>query len=181
MELQVIQTKIHTIRGERVMLDFDLAELYEVDTRRLKEAVRRNIERFPDEFMFELTPAEFKNLRSQIATSSWGGTRYPPFAFTEHGVAMLSSVLNSPKAIQTNIAIVKAFISLRRYALTYAELAQKIAELETKFDREFADINEVLKWLGEENQARHDEIKALDADHEKPEDWQKRPRIGFKK
>ena len=92
----------------------------------------RNIERFPHEFMFELTSAEFKNLRSQIATSSWGGTRYPPFAFTEHGVAMLSSVLNSHKAIQTNIAIVKAFISLRRYALTYTELAQTIKDLEAK-------------------------------------------------
>jgi hypothetical protein len=167
MELQVIQTKIHTIRGERVMLDFDLAELYETETKYLKQAVRRNIERFPDEFMFELTPAEFKNLRSQIVTSSWGGTRYPPFAFTEHGVAMLSSVLNSQKAIQTNIAIIKAFITLRRYALTYSELAQKIAELEARYDREFADINEVLKWLGEENQARADEIKAIENSSDK--------------
>ncbi len=151
MELQIIQTKIYTLHSERVMLDFDLAELYEVTTRRLKEAVRRNIERFPDEFMFELTLSEFKNLRSQFATSSWGGTRYPPFAFTEHGVAMLSSILNSPKAIQTNIAIVKAFISLRRNALTYTELAQTIKDLEAKFDKEFADINDVLHLLGEEN------------------------------
>ena len=181
MELQVIQTKIHTIREERVMLDFDLAELYEVETKVLKQAVRRNIERFPDEFMFELTPAEFKILRSQIVTSSWGGTRYPPFAFTEHGVAMLSSVLNSPKAIQTNIAIIKAFITLRRYALTYSELAHKIAELEAKYDREFADINEVLKWLGEENQARADDIAAMQTDSKNPDEWKNRPRIGYKK
>ncbi len=93
MELQVIQTKIHLIRGERVILDLDLAELYDVETKVLKQAVRRNIERFPDEFMFELTLAEFKNLRSQFVTSSWGGSRYPPFAFTEYGVAMLSSLL----------------------------------------------------------------------------------------
>jgi len=107
MELQVIQTKIHTIREERVMLDFDLAELYEVETKVLKQAVRRNIERFPDEFMFELTPAEFKILRSQIVTSSWGGTRYPPFAFTEHGVAMLSSVLNSRKPFKQILPLLK--------------------------------------------------------------------------
>lgn len=180
MELQVIQTKIHMIRGERVMLDFDLAELYEVETRVLKQAVRRNMERFPAEFMFELTAEEFRILRSQIVISSWGGTRFPPFAFTEHGVAMLSGVLNSPKAIQVNIAIIKVFMALRRYALTFVELAQKIADLESKFDREFADINEVLKWLGEENQARANEIKALETD-DKKSGWQNRSPIGFKK
>ena len=177
MELQVIQTKIHLIRGERVMLDFDLAELYEVETKVLKQAVRRNMERFPDEFMFELTPAEFKILRSQIVTSSWGGTRYPPFAFTEHGVAMLSSVLNSPKAIETNISIIRVFVGLRRYALTFDELAAKIIS----HDKELADINEVLRWLGEENQARVDEISALQSDDKKTDGWQNRPRIGFKK
>jgi hypothetical protein len=162
MEIQLIQSKIYALRGERVMLDFDLAPLYEVETKRLKEAVRRNIERFPEEFMFELTLAEFKNLRTQIASSSWGGTRYPPFAFTEHGVAMLSGVLNSPKAIQTNITIVKAFIALRRYALTYADLALKIAELEARMGKDLADIREVLRWLGEENHARVGEVDALD-------------------
>ena len=177
MELQVIQTKIFTIREVRVMLDFDLAELYEIETRRLKEAVRRNIERFPDEFMFELTPVEFKILRSQIATSSWGGTRYPPFAFTEHGVAMLSGILNSPKAIEMNISIIRAFIALRRYAMTFDELAAKIIS----HDKELADINEVLKWLGEENQARADEIAALQTNDESPDNWQNRPRIGLKK
>ncbi|MEQ1745155.1 MAG: ORF6N domain-containing protein [Saprospiraceae bacterium] len=125
MELQIIQQKIYEIRGLRVMLDVDLAELYGVETKRLKEAVRRNMERFPSDFMFELTENEFKILRPQIASSSWGGARYPPFAFTEHGVAMLSGLLNSPKAIETNIAIVRAFIALRRFALTYAELSEK--------------------------------------------------------
>lgn len=95
MELQIIQQKIHEIRGVRVMLDVDLAELYGVEPKRLKEAVRRNIKRFPPDFMFELSDAEFKILRSQIVTSSWGGSRYPPFAFTENGVAMLSGILNS--------------------------------------------------------------------------------------
>ncbi|MBP6813092.1 MAG: ORF6N domain-containing protein [Saprospiraceae bacterium] len=181
MEIQIIQTKIHLLRGERIMFDFDLAELYAVTTRRLKEAVRRNIERFPHEFMFELTQEEFKNLRSQFATSSWGGTRYPPFAFTEHGVAMLSSVLNSQKAIQTNIAIVKAFIALRQYALTYTELAQTITDLEARFAKEFADINEVLHWLGEENKARHDENQALQKRDITPGEWAERARIGFRK
>jgi hypothetical protein len=181
MELQIIQSKIYTLRGERVMLDFDQAALYEVTTRRLKEAVRRNIERFPDEFMFEMTLSEFRNLRSQIATSSWSGTRYPPFAFTEHGVAMLSSILNSPKAIQTNIAIAKTFIAMRRHALTCTELAQTIKELETKFDKQFADINEVLHWLGEENQARYDEHKAIQSGEATPDEWAERARIGFRK
>ena len=181
MELQIIQTKIYTIRGERVMLDFDLAELYEIETKRLKETVRRNRGRFPDDFMFELTGEEFKNLRTQFATSTWGGNRYPPLAFTEHGVAMLSGILNSPKAIQTNIAIVRAFIAMRHAVLSFSELARKIVDLETKFDQGFADISEVLKWLGEENQARIDEIAALKTDNEKGDGWKDRPRIGFKK
>lgn len=131
--------------------------------------------------MFELTLSEFKNLRSQIAISSWGGTRYPPFAFSEHGVAMRSSILNSPKAIQTNIAIVKAFIAFRRYALTYDELAQTIKDLEAKFDKEFADINEVLHWLGEENQARFNENQVLQNGEITPKEWAERAWIGFRK
>src|SRR6266571_4389440 len=98
MELQLIQSRIHEMRGHRVMLDYDLAEMYEVDTRRLKEAVRRNIDRFPEDFMFELSKEEWESLRSQFATSKRGGTRYMPFAFTEQGVSMLSAVLNSQKA-----------------------------------------------------------------------------------
>jgi hypothetical protein len=117
MELQIIQSKIYEIRGMRVLLDFDLAEMYQVETKNLKRAVRRNIERFPEDFMFELTDSENEDLRCNFGTSSWGGSRYPPFAFTEQGVAQLSSVLNSPLAIQVNISIIRAFVALRQYAL----------------------------------------------------------------
>ena len=113
MELQIIQNKIFEIRGQRVMLDFDLAELYEVETRALNQAVKRNIKRFPSDFMFQLTNKEFDNLMSQSVISSWGGTRKLPFAFTEHGVTMLASVLRSERAIELNIQIVRAFIALR--------------------------------------------------------------------
>lgn len=151
MELQLIRQKIHDIRGEKVMLDFDLAELYEVPTKALKQAVRRNIERFPEDFMFELTREEYRSLRSQFVTLEKNGrgqySKYPPFAFTEHGVSMLSGILNSDRAIQINIAIFRAFVALRRYVLTYTELAGKIAELETRFEREFADVHEVLRRL----------------------------------
>ena len=140
-----------------VMLDFDLAELYEVETRILNQAVKRNTKRFPEDFMFQVTWEEMKNLKSQFVISSWGGTRKRPYAFTEQGVAMLSSVLRSEKAIDTNVAIMRAFVALRRYAMTFDELAAKIIS----HDKELADINEVLRWLGEENQARADEIKAL--------------------
>lgn len=177
MEIQIIQSKIHILRGQRVMLDFDLAQLYEVDTKRLKETVRRNLERFPEDFMFELTAEEFKNLRSQIATSSWGGSRYAPFAFTEHGVTMLSSILNSSKAIQVNIEIVRAFVALRQLALHYAELAQKITELEAQTGKEIADIVEALRWLGQENRTRTAEIAALQTP---AKDWKQRRKIGFK-
>ena len=107
---EIVITKIHLIRDQKVMLDYDLAELYGVETRVLKQAVKRNINRFPEDFMFELTKEEHENLRSQIVTSSWGGTRYTPMAFTEQGVAQLSSVLNSGRAIQVNILISKSMI-----------------------------------------------------------------------
>jgi len=180
MELQIIQTKIFKIRGQMVMLDFDLAELYEVPNKALKQAVRRNMERFPMDFMFELTREEYNVLRSQFVTLEPGKGRfskYLPFAFTEHGVAMLSGILNSPKAIGTNISIIRAFVALRRYALTFDELAAKIIS----HDKELADINEVLRWLGEENQARANDISALQNKDELPVDWSKRPSIGFKK
>lgn len=149
------------------MLDFDLAELYGVETKRLKEAVRRNLDRFPSDFMFELTSDEFQSLRSQFATSNKrGGTRYLPFAFTEQGVAMLATVLNSPAAIQVNIGIVRAFVMLRRFALTYTELAEKIAELESKYDGQFSDVYEVLKLLVDRKESQTD--------------WENRNRIGFK-
>jgi len=144
MELQVIQNKIYEIRGQRVMLDFDLAVLYDTETKRLKEAVRRNIARFPIDFMFELTQDEWKILRTQFATSSWGGLRYLPFAFTEQGVAMLASVLKSETAIQVNIQIVRAFIALRQYALGYAELNQKLESFMIETNMQFNDIYQAL-------------------------------------
>jgi hypothetical protein len=147
MELQIIQNKIYEIRGMRVMLDFDLAEMYETETKRLKEAVRRNLNRFPSDFMFELNHAEWQILRTQFATSSWGGSRYLPFAFTEQGVAMLASILNSPKAIEINISIVRAFIALRQYALGYAELNQKLESFMIETNMQFNDIYQALTEL----------------------------------
>lgn len=149
MELQIIQNKIFEIRGMRVMLDFDLAEMYETETKRLKEAVRRNINRFPSDFMFELIPEEWQILRTQFATSSWGGARYLPFAFTEQGVAMLASILNSPKAIEINISIVRAFIALRHYALGYAELNQKLENFMIETNMQFSDIYQALTEMAE--------------------------------
>jgi phage regulator Rha-like protein len=132
MQLQVIQTKIYEIRGQKVMLDYDIAELYEVETKRLNEAVKRNTERFPERFMFRLTVKEWESMRSQIATASTQTKRnvkVTPFAFTEHGVTMLASVLKSKKAIQMNIAIVEAFIALKEFALNYKEFGEKLKEL----------------------------------------------------
>ena len=147
MDLDRIRNKIFEIRGERVMLDFDLAQLYEIETKRLKEAVRRNLNRFPEDFMFELTKEEWEILRSQFATSSWGGSRYIPFAFSEQGVAMLASVLNSPKAIEVNIDIIRAFVILRRYALGYAELNKKLENFMIETNMQFSDIYQALTEL----------------------------------
>ncbi|MEO5775549.1 MAG: ORF6N domain-containing protein, partial [Flavobacterium sp.] len=133
MELEVIKNKIYEIRGHKVMLDFDLAELYNTETKRIKESVRRNINRFPTDFMFELTENEFQSLRSQIASSNRGGSRYMPFAFPEQGVAMLSSILNSDKAIEINIAIMRTFVTIRQFSLSYAELKTRIEEIEKQF------------------------------------------------
>ena len=133
MELQVIQNKIYEIRGQKVMLDFDLAELYGSETKRLKEAVRRNLKRFPCDFMFELTKEEFTSLRSQIASSNKrGGMRYMPFAFTEQGVAMLSSVLNSESAIEINISIMRAFVTVRQYLSSINSTVKEIEELKRR-------------------------------------------------
>ena len=133
MELQVIQNKIYEVRGQKVMLDSDLAELYGSETKRLKEAVRRNLKRFPSDFMFELTKEEFESLRSQIASSNKrGGTRYMPFAFTEQGVAMLSSVLNSESAIEINISIMRAFVTVRQYLSSLNSTTKEIEELKQR-------------------------------------------------
>lgn len=147
MELQTIQAKIYEIRGQKVMLDFDLAEMYETETKRLKEAVRRNINRFPIDFMFELTKNEFESLRSQIAASNRGGRRYLPFAFTEQGVAMLSSVLSSDKAIEVNIAIMRAFVFMKQYALSHKDLTDKLEELENQYDKQFKDVYDAINYL----------------------------------
>ena len=147
MQLKIIQNKIYQIRSERVMLDFDLAEMYEVETRVLKQAVRRNIDRFPQDFMFELSKEEYDNLTSQNVISSHGGRRYMPFAFTEQGVAMLSSVLNSKKAIEVNIAIIRAFVLLRQHLADYKDLKLEIEKLEKTMNTKFKDINQALHYL----------------------------------
>jgi hypothetical protein len=152
MELQIIQNKIYEIRGQRVMLDFDLAELYEVETRVLNQAVKRNIKRFPTDFMFQLTNKEFDNLMSQIVISSWGGTRKLPFAFTEHGVTMLASVLRSERAVEINIQIVRAFIALRQYALGYSELNQKLETFMVETNMQFSDIYQALTEMASQNE-----------------------------
>ena len=132
MELQVIQSKIFEIRDVKVMLDFDLAAMYEVETRRLNESVKRNIDRFPSDFMFQLTTAEVSNLMSQIATSSWGGTRKLPYAFTQEGVAMLSGTLRSPKAVEVNISIMRAFVVMRQFLLNNVSHLKEITELRSR-------------------------------------------------
>ncbi len=150
-----LATQIHFIRGEQVMLDFDLAALYGVETKVLKQTVKRNIERFPEDFMFELTIQELTNLRSQIVTSSWGGIRYQPFAFTEQGVAMLSGILKSERAIEVNIAIMRTFVQLRKLMSSNDELAKKINDMEKKYDEQFHVIFEAIKQLiVEENKPR---------------------------
>ena len=135
MEIEVIQNKIFEIRGYKVMLDFDLAELYQTETKVLKQAVRRNLNRFPSDFMFELTKIELNSLRSQIVTLKNGRgqhSKYMPFAFTEQGVAMLSSVLNNDKAIDINIAIMRTFVTIRQFTLSYSELKNRIEEIENQ-------------------------------------------------
>jgi hypothetical protein len=143
MEIEVIHNKIFVIRGCKVMLYFDLALLYNVENKRLKASVRRNMNRFPEDFMFELTEIEFNSLRSQIASSNRGGVRYMPFAFTEQGIAMLSSVLNSEKAIEINISIIRAFVMMRQFTLSYSELKTRIEEIENQFP----DIYKALNYL----------------------------------
>ena len=145
--IELIASKIYLIRGIKVMLDRDLAELYGVETKVLKQAVRRNIDRFPADFMFELTKDEFNNLRSQIVTSSWGGARYLPMAFSEHGVLMLSSVLNSERAVQVNIQIMRTFTKLREMMATHSDLKRKIESMEKKYDKQFQIVFEAIKQL----------------------------------
>ena len=143
----LIESKILNIRGEQVMLDIDLAKLYAVDTKRLNEQVKRNIDRFPGDFMFQLNKEEFINLKSQFATSSWGGIRKMPYAFTEQGVAMLSSVLNSSKAIKVNIAIMRIFVLTRKMSFSYELLDKRLSSIEKKYGQQDEKISEILKTI----------------------------------
>ena len=143
-----VERRILAIRGQKVMLSTDLAELYEVAPKVLVQAVKRNRERFPADFMFQLTRSEFANLKSQIVTSSWGGARRAtPYAFTEQGVAMLSSVLRSPRAVQVNIAIMRAFVKLRELLATHRDLAKRLDELESKYDDQFKIVFDAIREL----------------------------------
>jgi hypothetical protein len=143
-----VEHRIVVIRGQKVLLSTDLAELYEVAPRVLMQAVKRNQERFPADFMFQLTRSEFANLKSQIVTSSWGGARRAtPYAFTEQGVAMLSSVLRSPRAVQVNIAIMRAFVKLRELLATHRDLAKRLEDLESKYDDQFKIVFDAIREL----------------------------------
>ena len=172
MQLQVIQNLIYEIRGQKVMLDFDLANLYSTETRVLKQAVKRNIERFPKDFMFRLNKKEWQELIT-ISDNLPEGIKFSPalpFAFTEHGVTMLASILKSKKAIQMNIAIVRAFIELKQFALNYRELANQIKDLKTITGSHTQQLNKIYEAL--ENM--------LD-EKQKEKKWEERERIGFKK
>lgn len=179
MHLVTIQNKIYEINGIKVMLDFDLAELYEVETRVLNQAIKRNIESFPEDFMFRLTKEDLEEMSSQsVMTSSSSQIvmmnlpknrtgKYLPYAFTEHGVTMLASVLKSPKARKMNIAIVRAFVALRRTLLNVENIQSHIKDLEMKYDSQFEDVFEAIQFLMTEN-------KELATQNE-------RTKIGFKK
>jgi hypothetical protein len=146
--VETIEKRIFFIRGQKVILSIHLAELYQVEPRVLNQAVKRNKKRFPEDFMFQLTKEEFNNLKSQILISSWWGLRRAtPYAFTEQGVAMLSSVLHSPRAIQVNIEIMRAFVRLRKILSSHADLARKLEELEKKYDSQFKIVFEAIKQL----------------------------------
>jgi phage regulator Rha-like protein len=187
MELQLIQNKIYEIRGHKVMIDFDLAHLFEVLTKNLNLAVKRNIDRFPSDFMFQLTKEEWEALRLQIETlndilrlqnatlESGKGrhTKYLPYAFTEHGVTMLASVLKSKRAVQMNIAIVRAFIEMKKQLSQYTELAQKIHTLESTANSQFLEIYEALENLINDTE----KLKTI---QKNKTDFENRERIGFK-
>ena len=141
--------KIYVIRNQKVMLDRDLAELYQVETKQLKRQVKRNLDRFPEDFMFELTKEEYENLRSQFGTSSWGGERYLPMVFTEQGVAMLSSVLNSKMAIAVNIQIMRIFTRIRQMLTDNTELRLDIEKIKKKLDNQDKNMEIVFRYLDE--------------------------------
>jgi phage regulator Rha-like protein len=178
-----IQNLIYEIRGHKVMLDRDLAELYEVNTKRLNEAVKRNEKRFPPDFMFQLTTKEWEILRSQIATSSWGGTRYLPYAFTEHGVSMLSNVLQSKRAVDVSIQIIRAFIAMRNllfnqptYVYEIKELQVDLKQLKQYIEDVFTDYNDI----NEDTRMQLELINETLAELQSGNQWKPRNPIGFK-
>lgn len=184
--IRSIQNRIHEIRGERVMLDFDLASLYEVSTKALNQAVKRNIKRFPSDFMFRLTASEWKYIRSQTMTASEndgilrsqfvtskpgsGGTRYIPYAFTEQGVAMLSGILSSDKAVQMNIAIMRAFVEIRRILLKENDLKEQLKEIKERLGEHDVQLNQI-----------YDAMENLLDEKADERNWHERERIGFRK
>jgi len=145
--IERIERAILLVRGEKVLLDADLAALYGVDTRSLVQAVKRNLGRFPADFMFQLTSEEFDNLRSQFVISSWGGRRSSPYAFTEQGVSMLSSVLKSRRAVQVNVEIMRTFVRLRQMLASHADLARKLDTLEKRYDAQFKAVFDAIRQL----------------------------------
>ena len=150
-----VTSRIYLLRGEKVLFDFDLAELYGVGTRVLVQALKRNKDRFPEDFVFVLSAQEVASLRSQsvISNKGRGGTRYAPYAFTEQGVAMLSSVLRSPRAVQVNIAIMRAFVQLRQMIASHGDLARKLKALERKYDDQFKVVFDAINALMTESEA----------------------------
>ena len=166
---EMIINKIYIIRDKKVMIDRDLAELYGVDTRVLNQTVKRNLKRFPDDFMFQLTDEEFRNLRSQIVTSSWGGSRFRPMVFTEQGVAMLSSVLNSERAISVNIQIIRVFTRMRAMIESHKEILKKLEMLEKKDIELDEKVSLIFEYLKELEQSKQEETE-----------FKHRKRIGFK-
>ena len=169
MDISILQAKIHEVRGHKVILDFDLALLYKVETRVLNQAVKRNSLRFPVDFMFQLTIEEFENMSSQFVMRS--PSKRPktalPFAFSEQGIAMLSGILNSEVAINVNIAIMRTFVIIRRFAIEHKELNSKLLEMESKYEKQFSDIYEALNFL-----IKRDETETVQKD---------RNQIGYKK
>jgi ORF6N domain len=166
---EFIMSKIYLVRGKKVMLDKDLAELYGVETKQLKRAVRRNIKRFPEDFMFELSDIELNNLRSHFGSSSWGGVRYAPMTFTEQGVAMLSSVLNSERAITVNIQIIRIFTKMRELLFNQKEILFKLEQHEKKDIEQDEKIMLIFEFL-----------KQLEKGKQEEQDYKKRTRIGFR-
>ena len=167
---EVITSKIYLIREQNVMIDSDLAELYQVETRRLNEQVKRNINRFPKDFMFRLTKEEWLNLKSQFATSSWGGRRKEPYVFTEHGVLMLSSVLNSERAIDVNIKIMRVYTKIKGMLLTHKDLLLKVQEIEQKVSSNDNEIMLIFEYIKQFEEVKQQQLEQSE-----------RNQIGYKK